>query len=68
MSSTVILNFANNKQARAFFKYFKEYGFDDLIMSDSVRDNLPSKYFYEEIVDAIEADEEEDIDYVINID
>jgi hypothetical protein len=51
--SRVIIDFANNNQAKVFFNWFKEYGYDELINSDSVNDDLSSEEFY----NCISADE-----------
>jgi hypothetical protein len=53
-SDRVMLEFRTEEQAKAFFNYFKEYGFDDFTQNDHVHDDLPS----EEIPDCISSDEE----------
>lgn len=45
----VILEFENKKQAEVFYRWFKEYGFDELRQSDSVHDSLSIDDFYNEI-------------------
>lgn len=43
----VLIQFANNEQAEVFFEWFKDYGFDELLNSDSVHDDLPQELFYD---------------------
>ena len=43
----VLIQFANNEQAKVFFDWFKTYGYDDLTQSDRVHDDLPSELFYD---------------------
>jgi hypothetical protein len=42
----VIIKFANENQCKTFMKWFTDYGYDELLMSDSVRDDLSSEDFY----------------------
>lgn len=50
----VLMEFGNEHQAKAFFEWFKEFGFNEFCQSDSVNDDLPEEYFPQ----CIAADEE----------
>ena len=45
----VKIEFDNEEQLKAFMKWFIDWGFDDLCMSDSALDDLSSDDFYDEI-------------------
>lgn len=47
--SKVILQFENENQARAFYRWFKDYGFDELCENDAVHDQLSMEEFYSKI-------------------
>ncbi len=45
----VTIKFANKEQRETFMKWFIDYGYDELCYSDSVRDDLDSNNFYDEL-------------------
>ena len=45
----VNIEFANEEQRKVFMKWFIDYGYDELCYSDSVRDDLSSDDFYDEL-------------------
>ena len=44
------IEFANEEQCKCFMKWFIDWGYDELSMSDSVRDDLSSEDFYNELI------------------
>lgn len=49
MKNKVTIKFANEIQRKTFMKWFIDYGFDELCYSDSVRDDLSSEDFFDEL-------------------
>lgn len=49
MNNEVTIKFANEEQCKTFMKWFIDYGYDELCMSDSVSDDLSSEDFYDEL-------------------
>ena len=45
----VKIEFANEEQCKTFMKWFIDYGYDELCMSDSVRDDLDLDNFYDKL-------------------
>ena len=45
----IVIDFKNREQGEVFLDWFKDSGFDELCLNDSVHDDLPSEFFYRKI-------------------